>query len=116
MVSKALSRSLLAGILGTAVWSIWRRRARKKLAAPGDPSGAFAGDISDCGTAAARKYRRRDVFLGATNRYDPPTAPSCKSSTAFCTLAESPAMFLSVYPAVEMGAPTRISSGRHLMW
>ncbi len=38
-----------------------------------------------------------------------------KSSTAWCTLSESASMFRKVYSAVEIGCPTRISSGRHLM-
>ena len=37
------------------------------------------------------------------------------SSMAFCTFSESWSMSSRVRPAVEIGSPTRISKGRHLM-
>ena len=40
----------------------------------------------------------------------------CRASIAAFTLDETASVSCTVNPAVEIGSPTRISSGWHLMW
>src|ERR1017187_149795 len=40
----------------------------------------------------------------------------CRASMADFTLADTSSVSRTVNPAVEIGSPTRISSGWHLMW
>jgi hypothetical protein len=72
-------------------------------------SSAAAGGHGNFGLVMVGGFfsdRRGYVLLGA----------DCSPSIAAFTFAETASVSCTVNPAVEIGSPTRISSGWHLMW